>query len=202
MAVRSAGASSVRRTGARCCLSRSGKDARSSGPSGGRCKVILQKILEDHKKWLAGKGGERAVLSEACLNRADLSGACLIGADLSGADLSGADLSGARLIGADLGGADLNRADLSGADLSWADLRGACLSGAKFLECKTEIWTIQVHADSVRIGCQHHSHEEWMAFSDEEIAKMDDRALDWWRRYKPVVAAMIEAVKQQGGDDD
>ena len=49
----------------------------------------LEKILEEHKKWLSGDGGIRA----------DLIGADLSGADLSGAYLSGADLSGAYLRG-------------------------------------------------------------------------------------------------------
>ena len=75
----------------------------------------LEKILEEHKKWLSGDGG----------NRADLTEANLIGADLSGADLSEADLRGAYLGGADLRGANLREADLSRADLSEADLRGA-----------------------------------------------------------------------------
>mgnify|MGYP001271592085 CR=1 FL=1 len=40
----------------------------------------LQDILDDHKKWVAGKGGTRA----------DLTGAYLTGADLTGAYLTGA----------------------------------------------------------------------------------------------------------------
>jgi len=39
----------------------------------------LKEILDEHKKWLNGKGGQRADL---------------INADLSDADLSGADLTG------------------------------------------------------------------------------------------------------------
>ena len=110
----------------------------------------LEKILEEHKKWLSGDGGIRAYLSGAYLSgaylrgadltEADLTEADLRGADLRGADLSGAYLSGAYLRGADLTRADLTRADLSGAylsgaylrgaDLTRADLRGADLSGA------------------------------------------------------------------------
>jgi len=63
-------------------------------------KEQLVAVLEQHKKWLAGTGGQRA--------------------DLSGANLSGANLSGANLSWADLSGADLSRADLSWADLSRA----------------------------------------------------------------------------------
>ena len=95
----------------------------------------LEKILEEHKKWLSGDGGIRAYLSGAYLSGAylrgaDLTEADLTEADLRGADLRGADLSGAYLSGAYLRGADLTRADLRGADLSGADLSGAYLRGA------------------------------------------------------------------------
>ena len=59
----------------------------------------IEKILDDHVKWLRGLGGEKAELSRANLSDADLSGADLSGANISGADLSDADLSGANLSG-------------------------------------------------------------------------------------------------------
>ena len=95
----------------------------------------LAAIIEDHRMWLAGRGGKRADLRHADLRGADLYGADLRRADLSradlhGANLSGANLRGANLYGADLYGADLRRADLSGADLRDADLYGADLYGA------------------------------------------------------------------------
>ena len=54
----------------------------------------IRKVLDDHKMWLAGLGGERANLSDA---------------DLSNTDLRGINLSHANLIGAHLSGADLDR---------------------------------------------------------------------------------------------
>ena len=68
----------------------------------------LSKILEKHRKWLAGEAGvQRADLRYADLREANLRGADLRGADLCYANLSGANLSGANLRGADLCGADL-----------------------------------------------------------------------------------------------
>ena len=89
----------------------------------------LDKILADHKKWLANEGGARA----------DLRGAALRWADLREADLREADLSWANLHEADLSWADLREADLSwvalhGADLRWADLREVCLREADLRE--------------------------------------------------------------------
>ena len=95
----------------------------------------LNKILQDHKKWLRSGGGKWADLRGADLQGADLRWANLRGADLQGADLreanlQGANLRGANLQGADLRGANLREANLRGADLRWADLRGADLQGA------------------------------------------------------------------------
>ena len=84
----------------------------------------LEKILDEHKKWVAVAGGACAYLS---------------GANLSGANLSRANLSGANLYGADLSGANLSRADLSGANLYGADLSRANLSSA--LGCPTQACT-------------------------------------------------------------
>ena len=80
-------------------------------------KEELNKILEDHKLWLKGKGGKRADLSYAYLNYANLRGANLNYADLRGANLSYANLRCADLIGANLRGANLSGADFSGANL-------------------------------------------------------------------------------------
>ena len=64
----------------------------------------LDKILDNHKKWLASGGtdGERADLRSADLSSADLRSADLRSADLSSADLRSADLSSADLRSADL----------------------------------------------------------------------------------------------------
>ncbi|MBD3306559.1 pentapeptide repeat-containing protein, partial [candidate division KSB3 bacterium] len=45
----------------------------------------LKNILENHKKWLDGTGGDRADLRDADLRDADLGGAVLYGANLYGA---------------------------------------------------------------------------------------------------------------------
>lgn len=70
----------------------------------------LNKILDEHKKWLRTNGneGQRANLRYADLSSADLSYANLISANLRYADLSSADLSYADLRSADLRSADLD----------------------------------------------------------------------------------------------
>lgn len=103
-------------------------------------KGELQDIIESHKKWLNGYGGERANLCGADLSDTDLRNvnlhhallihADLCNANLSGIDLCGVDLSDARLCNADLSCAIINAANLSYADLSGANLSGVNLSRA------------------------------------------------------------------------
>jgi len=87
----------------------------------------LKEILDQHKLWIDGKGGQRANLRSANLEGADLGGAKLTDADLTGADLTGANLQSASLIRANLRGADLRGADLRGANLRGANLTNAIL---------------------------------------------------------------------------
>jgi hypothetical protein len=100
----------------------------------------LNKILEQHKLWIDGKGGKcanltYADLTGAYLKDANLGGASLYcanleGADLYDADLRGANLTGANLTGANLTGANLCSANLCGANLTGVDLRFTTLTGA------------------------------------------------------------------------
>ena len=108
----------------------------------------LREILNQHKLWMSGSGGERANLRGVDLRDTDLRGADLSGADLSGVylsrvylynvNLSSASLYGANLSSADLRGADLSSAALCGADLSYADLRGADLCRADL--CRADLY--------------------------------------------------------------
>jgi len=82
----------------------------------------LKEILEQHRLWLAGKGGSRANFYGADLWSANLRDADLRGADIRDANLWGANLRGANLEGANLRGACLQDADLKDAilpDVSW-----------------------------------------------------------------------------------
>jgi len=74
-------------------------------------------------------------------------------------------------------------------------LSGADLRDANFLVLMLPIWTVYIHKETVRIGCKRYTHGEWLAFSDDEINAMDSKALGWWKQYKPVIEAGINALK-------
>jgi len=85
----------------------------------------LDKILQDHEKWLNGEpDGRCAELRGADLRCADLQGTILWDADFRDADFRGADLRGASLRGTVLWDADFRGADLRGADLGTAHTNG------------------------------------------------------------------------------
>ena len=178
-------------------------------------KEYLDKILNDHKNWLAGSGGCRANLRGANLRGADLRGANLCdadlcdadlrGANLRGADLCGADLCGADLRGANLRGADLRDADLRDADLRGANLRGANLRGADLRNCagnRKNIMSVFVFNEYpvvytneyLQIGCERHQIDDWWDFDDTRILQMDGKtALKFWRNNKDLIKTIIES---------
>ena len=100
----------------------------------------LDRVLELHRKLLAGEGGQRADLRGA-----NLSGAHLYRANLRYANLYEANLRGADLHGADLTGAGLYEANLSGANLSGVNLTDAFLYGANLGGVRTN-WLTRMTA--------------------------------------------------------
>ena len=167
----------------------------------------LKEALELHKQWLNATGGtcadlcgaylRGAYLCGANLRNANLCNADLCNANLRGADLCNANLRDANLRGADLCGANLCDADLCGADLRGADLCGADLCGvfgniAHIKSLQTEKYNVTYTADVIQIGCQRHTIEKWKKFDDETIKRMDSGALEWWKKWKPILMHIIE----------
>ena len=138
----------------------------------------ISEILRNHKLWLKDEdGGERA--------------------SLRGADLRGANLRGSNLIGASLRGANLRGADLRGADLSGADLRRmASGNNREIRTMQTGEWIIVYTDDMMSIGCRQYSLSEWWSFNDEQIADMDKGALDFWRKWKPILQQVMGSYEK------
>ena len=139
---------------------------------------------------------ETAIAEDANIRGADLRGANLEDANIRGADLRGADLEDANLRDANLRGADLEDANLRGADLRGANLWDANLRGAKNapLIIPTLRWLVCINGFGyMRIGCQNHKVEQWKAFTDQEISRMDSDALSFWNQYKVMLLAACEA---------
>ena len=73
------------------------------------------------------------------------------------------------------------RANLRGANLDGANLGGETLAKAP-ISILNLGWNVLVTDGYMQIGCQRHTHSEWAAFDDRQIAAMDGaHALRFWR---------------------
>ena len=170
---------------------------------------IKHKLTNEVLLTIEGGSLQYADLREANLQGADLREANLKYADLRGANLKYADLRGANLQraslqGADLQDANLQYADLLGASLQGADLRGANLRGANILgaDLTTDViridgmrWDVMIFQDWMTISCQHHHIDDWGKFTDVEISKMDDDALEFWKENKGKLITIANLTK-------
>jgi len=125
-------------------------------------------------------------------------------------NLQYADLQGANLQGANLQGANLRGANLRGANLQYANLRGANLQGAN-LQCakdnfetfnKTPIiiqnlmYWCMITENTIKLGCQRHTYQQWQNFTDTEIEGMDGRrALEFWKTHKTLLLELAKIHK-------
>lgn len=140
-------------------------------------KTQLDETLALHQKWLHGvKGGTRA--------------------DLRGARLVNADLRGANLYDVDLSNANLSHVNFLGANLRYANLNGAILSNAignnrEINTIQTGVWMIVYTGKDMAIGCQQHAISDWWAFDDGTIRKMNSDALEFWRKWKPILMQIM-----------
>jgi hypothetical protein len=57
----------------------------------------------------------------------------------------------------------------------------------------TNKYIITIADNYMKIGCRNHSIKDWEAFTDEQIADMDTGALAWWKVWKPIIFAIINA---------
>jgi len=146
----------------------------------------------------------------------DLRGADLRNSYLRGADLRGSDLRGADFIGADLREVDLRGTDCKSAHFNWVNLRGSDLRGADLRDSyvisanitNTRInycvgdgviikninyvkWKIVHTKDVMAIGCEQHTIEKWISFTDDEINAMDNDALIFWTENKAQIFKVI-----------
>jgi hypothetical protein len=60
-----------------------------------------------------------------------------------------------------------------------------------------ETWPITFTKDFLQIGCKNFSHKEWMCFTDSEIKKFDEKALEFWKKWKDFI---FLAIKLKFGD--
>ena len=83
---------------------------------------------------------------------------------------------------------------LRGADLRGADLRGADLP-TDVIRIDDMRWDVTIFQDWMTIGCQHHHIDDWGKFTDVEISKMDNGALEFWKENKGKLITIANLTK-------
>ena len=125
---------------------------------------------------------------------ANLCEANLRGANLCEANLRGANLRGTNLCEANLYGAELRGANLYGANLCEADFTDATVIGHKVTKTPIQInnlkWAILITEQAMQVGCQVHTHDEWEAFSGDELSRMDVDAFEFAEKWRTVLLYM------------
>ena len=56
-------------------------------------------------------------------------------------------------------------------------------------------WPVSTDGKSIQIGFQHYSVDEWRAFDDRVIAKMDLAALEFWKAHKAMILSLADVRK-------
>ena len=58
-------------------------------------------------------------------------------------------------------------------------------------------YNITITPKHIKIGCQYHSKTAWFNFTDDEIIKMDgEKAVNWWKTWKPILKSICDGLKQ------
>ena len=97
-------------------------------------------------------------------------------------------------------GDSLREANLQGANLQWANLQWADL---KWADLPTDViridgmrWDVTILYGYMRIGCQHHHVDNWDKFTNDEISKMDSKALEFWQANKQKLITIANFTKE------
>ena len=56
-------------------------------------------------------------------------------------------------------------------------------------------WDVTILYGYMRIGCQHHHVDDWGKFTDVEISKMGDDALEFWKENKGKLITIANLTK-------
>ena len=80
--------------------------------------------------------------------------------------------------------------------LTYANLIGAYLhhcvgNGKEIKTIQTDSWPIVYTDTDMAIGCQQHAIEDWWNFIDARIATMNEDALSFWRKWKPILQQIM-----------
>jgi uncharacterized protein YjbI with pentapeptide repeats len=98
------------------------------------------------------------------------------------------------------GGVDLRNANLQDANLQDANLQDAFDELEVFAKTPITIQNLRywcmITENTIKLGCQRHTHQQWQNFTDVEILAMDGSgAIDFWKKHKNVLIELAKIHK-------
>ena len=141
--------------------------------------------------YLSNANFERALLLDANFHEAYLTNAVFDRALLQRANFYKASLRDASLRKAILTDTTFHSAFMEGANVRGARAWDTVGDGTVIQTIQTDPYTINITEDAIQIGCERHTHAEWMEFSDDYIDAMDQGALPWWEIWKPILKTIL-----------
>ena len=125
---------------------------------------------------------------------------CVEAAVKSGADLEGANLRSANLRSANLWGADLRSANLGDANLWGAKIETNITVTKPPIQILGLEWLVTIWDAHMQIGCEFHSHNKWIGFSDDDWLRMGGKAaLKMKREQFPAIIKLCDLHKPNEG---
>jgi uncharacterized protein YjbI with pentapeptide repeats len=106
--------------------------------------------------------------------------------------LQNADLQFANLQNANLQNADLRNANLQNANLQNAFDEIETFNKAPIVVQNLDYWCM-ITENTIRLGCQRHTLEQWRNFTDAEIKDMDgSHAVLFWQKHKTILLELAK----------
>ena len=92
-----------------------------------------------------------------------------------------------------LSNSNLSYSNLSNSDLRGSNLRNIIGNGKEVKSLQIGTYMVSYHKDILNIGCQSHTLDRWISFTDEEIDAMDKgTSLDWWKLNKDILVTLVK----------
>ena len=102
------------------------------------------------------------------------------GGNFIGGDFRGGNFIGGNFIGGNFWGGNFIGGNFIGGNFIGGNFRGEKLNH-KPISIYGLTWPIIITGNKMVIGCQRHSHDEWIKFTDKDIKRMESRAHEFWR---------------------
>ena len=96
---------------------------------------------------------------------------------------------GGYFLGGEFRGGEFRGGEFLGGKFRGGEFRGGYFLGEAITKAPIFIfnigkWSASITSKMMAIGCQHHSHEDWRNFTDDQISDMAYGAMEFWQKNK------------------